>query len=179
MRTKRNDHRAHPGRKRLTAVAVAALLLAAVAAHADGDAEYYVREITGEASGPFRPGQVVEVESTGGSITITAWDRDSVDVKATLEAINIDDRNRELTDEKARAEHTSTELETRARDLTVAARSYAMAANLGRHAGLNDVWSKLARHTPQYVHILQTLSRRHLGLGARLDDTALARLLQG
>ena len=102
MRTKRNDHRAHPGRKRLTAVAVAALLLAAVAAHADGDAEYYVREITGEASGLFRPGQVVEVESTGGSITITAWDRDSVDVKATLEAINIDDRNRELFDRESR-----------------------------------------------------------------------------
>ena len=72
-----------------------------------------------------------------------------------------------------------TEAETRARDLTVAARSYGMAANLGRHAGLNDVWSKLARHTPQYVHVLQTLSRRRLGLGARLDDTALARLLQG
>ena len=72
-----------------------------------------------------------------------------------------------------------TEAETRARDLAVTARSYALAAHLGRHAGLNDVWSKLARHTPQYVHVLQTLSRRHLGLGARLDDTALARLLQG
>jgi len=71
-----------------------------------------------------------------------------------------------------------TEAETRARDLAVAERSYTLAASLGRHAGLNDVWRKLARHTPLYVHVLQTLSRRHLGLGASLTDTTLARLLQ-
>jgi hypothetical protein len=74
-----------------------------------------------------------------------------------------------------------TEEQARARDLTVLQRSYALAAELV--AGRPDrraeqaVWRKLARHAPQYVHVLQTLARRRLGLGARIDDDALARLM--
>ncbi|MCP4573892.1 MAG: DUF4097 domain-containing protein [bacterium] len=105
MRTTRKELRGSPGRKCLTAILAAGLLLAAVAVHADDDdAVYFVREVTGEARGPFELGNVVRVESAGGSIEITAWDRDSMDVKATLEAINIDDRNRELFEREARVE---------------------------------------------------------------------------
>ena len=72
--------------------------------------------------------------------------------------------------------------ETRARDLTTAAHCYALAARfaVGRRDGrqhLAVVWRKLADGMEGYVHVLQTLARCRLGLGARLSDTALQRLL--
>jgi len=74
-----------------------------------------------------------------------------------------------------------TEDETRGRDLTVMLRSYAIAADLmdGRPGlgGLVQVWRKLALDGDRYVHVLQTLARRRLGLGASLGDDDLMRLL--
>jgi hypothetical protein len=75
-----------------------------------------------------------------------------------------------------------TEAETRARDLAVARHGYEIASSLVGGPGSPDaavaaVWRKLARHLPDYIHALQTMARRRLGLGARLDDNALQRLL--
>ena len=74
-----------------------------------------------------------------------------------------------------------TEDETRQRDLTVMVRGYAGAASLlqGRREAraLVDVWRRLADHGPDYVQTLQTLARCRLGLGARLNDAHLARLM--
>lgn len=74
-----------------------------------------------------------------------------------------------------------TAAETRARDLTAMVRSYQAAADLlgGRPEarGLVEVWRKLADHGADYVGVLQTLARRRLGLGARLNDAELAHLL--
>lgn len=72
--------------------------------------------------------------------------------------------------------------ETRRKDLAVAEHCYGLAADLlatrGRTtAGTVAVWRKLAAHLPDYVGVLQTLARRRLGLGARLGDAELARLL--
>ena len=72
--------------------------------------------------------------------------------------------------------------ETRRRDITVAERCYSLAANMLRNSdvrpsGREAVWRKLAAHLPDYVHVLQTLARRRLGLGARLGDAELERLL--
>jgi hypothetical protein len=76
-----------------------------------------------------------------------------------------------------------TEQETRRRDLAVVRHGYAAAAELARGRdgcwpALVAVWEKLARQADDYVHVLQVLARRRLGLGARLDDGALARLLR-
>jgi hypothetical protein len=74
--------------------------------------------------------------------------------------------------------------ETHRRDLAVASRCYALAANLtppdrrDRQA-LAGVWSRLADHTGDYVQAMQIMARRRLGLGARLDDTALSWLMTG
>jgi hypothetical protein len=73
--------------------------------------------------------------------------------------------------------------ESAARDRTVAVRGYELATNLldGRTAGDGArvaVWRKLAADLPRYVDVLQTLARRRLGLGARLSDLDLARLLE-
>ncbi len=74
-----------------------------------------------------------------------------------------------------------TEADTRQRDLTVMVRGYAGAACLlqGRREAraLVAVWRRLADHGPDYVQALQTLARRRLGLGARLTDAHLARLM--
>jgi len=72
--------------------------------------------------------------------------------------------------------------ETRRRDLSLAGHCYRMAARYigGREEssrGLAEIWSKLAADLPAYVQVLQTLARRRLGLGARLSDAALSRLL--
>ena len=72
--------------------------------------------------------------------------------------------------------------QTRRRDRAVAVRSYALAADLidgraGDRPSLVAVWRKLAAGYDGYVHVLQTLARTHLGLGAHLDDGALSRLL--
>lgn len=71
---------------------------------------------------------------------------------------------------------------TEQRDVAVAVRAYELAANLldgrsARDAARVAVWRKLAAALPDYLHVLQTLARRRLGLGARLGDAALARLL--
>jgi len=76
-----------------------------------------------------------------------------------------------------------TAAETRRRDRAVALWGYRLAAALadgraGDVPALVAVWRKLARHLDGYVHVLQTLSRQRLGLGARLDDGALTRLLR-
>ena len=77
-----------------------------------------------------------------------------------------------------------TEAETRRRDLAVASRCYALAANLtppgrGDRQALAGVWTRLAAHTDGYVQAMQIMARRRLGLGARLDDTALSWLMTG
>ncbi|HOX24873.1 MAG TPA: hypothetical protein PLL30_03795 [Candidatus Krumholzibacteria bacterium] len=71
--------------------------------------------------------------------------------------------------------------DSRVRAATVARCAYEQAAaSLAARAGNEDgrvvVWRKLARRLPDYVHVLQTLARRRLGLGARLADADLARL---
>lgn len=74
-----------------------------------------------------------------------------------------------------------TEAETRARDLTVLRHGYATAAALvdarPECQGLVTVWRKLATRGDLYVSVLQTLARTRLGLGARLGEATLARLL--
>lgn len=74
-----------------------------------------------------------------------------------------------------------TEDETRDRDLTVLRHGYATAAALvgarPECQGLAAVWGKLATRGDLYVTVLQTLARTRLGLGARLDEAALTRLL--
>ncbi len=72
--------------------------------------------------------------------------------------------------------------ETRARDIGVARHCYELAASMatGRRDGrqhLAIVWRKLANGLEGYLHVLQTLARCRLGLGARLSDGALQRLL--
>jgi hypothetical protein len=74
--------------------------------------------------------------------------------------------------------------EARDRDLAAGMACYAMAANLleGRReapAGLVAVLRKLAENFEDYVHVLGVLATRRWGLGARLDDSALAGLLRG
>lgn len=72
--------------------------------------------------------------------------------------------------------------ETRRRDLAAGQACYEVAANLLRgrigadpaHVAVLDL---LAAHFADYVHVLGALATRHLGLGACLDDTDLARLL--
>jgi len=73
--------------------------------------------------------------------------------------------------------------ETRRRDREVAVRGYQFAADrlagrAGDRPGTVAVWRKLARNLDGYVHVLQTLARRRLGLGARLEDADLAWLLR-
>lgn len=73
--------------------------------------------------------------------------------------------------------------ETRRRDMAAAECCYSMAADVldGRKtgpSGLIIVWRKLAARLPDYVHILQALARRRLGLGARLSDAELGWLLK-
>lgn len=75
-----------------------------------------------------------------------------------------------------------TTTETHDRDLAVAVASYNLAANLlesrsGANPGLTTVWRKLAVNMPGYVHVLQTLARRRLGLGAQLTSNDLLDLL--
>ena len=74
-----------------------------------------------------------------------------------------------------------TAAETHARDMAVMVRGYTMAATLvADHPDMRAVaavWRKLADHGPDYIHVLQTLARRRLGLGARLGDDELERLL--
>ncbi len=72
--------------------------------------------------------------------------------------------------------------ETRRRDLAVAATCYELAADLAgsgraQRPDLTAIWRRLAAHLPDYVHVLQTLARRRFGLGARIGDAELARLL--
>jgi hypothetical protein len=72
--------------------------------------------------------------------------------------------------------------ETRARDLSAGQACYAAAADLlrSRRPGcptLVEVWDKLTLHFEDYVHVLAVLATRRLGLGARLNDVQLARLL--
>lgn len=71
--------------------------------------------------------------------------------------------------------------ETRARDLVGGRVCYEVASNLLRGRGLVDaaavaVLDKLATHFDDYVHVLTALATRHFGLGAHLDDIALAHL---
>jgi hypothetical protein len=71
--------------------------------------------------------------------------------------------------------------EARARDLANMTAYYGCAAALldrGPHAGLQAVMEKLAAHGEDYVHALQALATRHLGLGARLADADLDALLE-
>jgi hypothetical protein len=75
-----------------------------------------------------------------------------------------------------------TRQEARQRDLQLGATCYAMAANLlgqGRevNSGLVAVCNKLAENFPEYVQVLSVLATRHLGLGARLNEQQLSRLL--
>jgi hypothetical protein len=74
-----------------------------------------------------------------------------------------------------------TEDETRERDLAVLRHGYRQAVDLleGRDpawAGPVGVWRKLERHATRYIHVLQTLARLRLDLGARLGDATLQRL---
>lgn len=71
---------------------------------------------------------------------------------------------------------------SRRRDRGAGATCYAMAANLlegrdGAPVGLVAVLRKLADHYDDYAHVLAVLATRKLGLGARLSDDDLARLL--
>jgi len=72
--------------------------------------------------------------------------------------------------------------ETHDRDLAAVVAGYDLAANLlekrsGANPGLTTVWKKLAGNLPGYVHVLQTLARRRLGLGAQLTSNDLQDLL--
>jgi len=69
----------------------------------------------------------------------------------------------------------------RARDLAHGAACYRLAADLAAAdrdtpAALARVLDLLAAHFEEYVHVLAVLATRRLGLGARLDDGAIARL---
>ncbi len=71
--------------------------------------------------------------------------------------------------------------EVRARDLAHGAACYRLAADLAAAdrnvpAALARVLDLLAEHFEEYVHVLAVLATRRLGLGARLDDGAVARL---
>jgi hypothetical protein len=73
-------------------------------------------------------------------------------------------------------------VETRDRDLSAGQTCYLAAADLLRGrlpevAGLVAVWDKIALHFDDYVHVLGVLATRRLGLGARLGEADLSRLL--
>lgn len=75
-----------------------------------------------------------------------------------------------------------TAADSRLRDVLIMRSCYATAADLlarapGPHAGLAPVLRRLAEHGEDYVHVLQVLAKRHLGLGTRLADGELANLL--
>lgn len=70
----------------------------------------------------------------------------------------------------------------RERDLAAGAACYRLAANLAAGCratppGLRDVLRRLGDGFEDYVHVLTALATRRLGLGARLSDGDLARLL--
>ena len=78
--------------------------------------------------------------------------------------------------------HGLSAAETRSRDVAAGRTCYEAAANALRGRGLESdaavaVLDKLANHFEDYVHVLGALATRHLGLGARLSDDSLARLL--
>lgn len=108
-----------------------------------------------------------------------AWHRHQADHR--LLALGLFDRGDLVR--RHRVGWRMTEAETRQRDLTVMLRSYELAAAAlaprQEHAGLVAVWRKLAVHGEDYVNALQTLARRRLGLGARLRQADLERLMAG
>lgn len=73
--------------------------------------------------------------------------------------------------------------QSRERDMAIAAACYAAAADLlargpgGESAGAVVVLRKLAAGCDDYVHVVGQLAVRRLGLGARLDERELSRLL--
>lgn len=78
--------------------------------------------------------------------------------------------------------YRQTAAETRRRDLAAGQACYEAAANLlrgrpGADPAFVAVLDLLAAHFTDYVHVLGALATRQLGLGARLDNDDLARLL--
>lgn len=83
---------------------------------------------------------------------------------------------------RRQALHRMSAADTRTRDAAAGQACYEAAANLARgrcgaDAALVSVWMKLAAHFDEYVHVLGALATRHLGWGAQITDTDLARLL--
>lgn len=152
----------------------------------DEDVNVYLADLlcrwaTTAAAPGILPGRDPLLQPPAGSAAAQAqWYREQADHR--LLALGLFDRG-DLVRRRVRGWRMTAE-ETRRRDREVAQRGYELAANLisgraGDQPGLVAVWRKLAAQLDGYLHVLQTVARRRLGLGARLDDDDLARLLQG
>ena len=148
---------------------LAGLLRAEDHTHGFAGAEhYFVREVTGSAHTTPAEGQTVHLNGTDGSITVTAWDEDSIDVKAIIEGILIDDRNRALFErESSVAIHS--DLNGYAVEIDVP-EGFAVETDdlphtiCGRIRELSDGrW----RYTPQAKITLEVKVPRHVGLDIR------------
>lgn len=64
----------------------------------DEAAEHFVKTL--DLTQAVTPGLTLTVESDGGNIAVATWDRNEVRVRATLEMINVDQRNKDLFSEK-------------------------------------------------------------------------------
>ncbi len=74
------------------------------------------------------------------------------------------------------------DVESMQRDVDVGRNCYQLAINLlgqtsAAHSGLLATLTKLENHFADYVYVLQVLARTRLGLGARISNNALERLL--
>jgi DUF4097 and DUF4098 domain-containing protein YvlB len=79
------------------------LLLTTPEVQAAGD-DYFVRVFEGQASAPVKAGDVIVVENSSGPITIKTWEKQSIEVTATLEMINLDEANRNLFEKETRVD---------------------------------------------------------------------------
>jgi hypothetical protein len=158
------------------------------AAGADEDVNVYLVDLlcrwAGGATDPAlvagRTPLVLPPEAAGTSGGRAGWYRRQADHR--LLALGLFDRG-DLIRRRA-CGWAMTPDQTDRSDREVARTCYALAADLiegraGDRPGVVQVWRKLARDLDRYVHVLQTLARRRLGLGATIGDDALARLLAG
>jgi len=83
---------------------------------------------------------------------------------------------------RRQALYNMSDAETHTRDLATGQSCYALAASHLRIRNASDralaaIWEKLAAYFTDYVHVLGVVATRQLGLGAKLADNDLSRLV--
>ncbi|UCE19371.1 MAG: hypothetical protein JSV84_03230, partial [Gemmatimonadota bacterium] len=90
--------------KRIIALTVLSIILCAtiVFGMRDGKDEYFTKSFT--LSLGITPDETIYIENIDGNISISSWEKNEVYVEATLEMINVDDKNKNLFSKETEVE---------------------------------------------------------------------------